>query len=131
MPACAPNRYGFIVENKGLILEAVGVEAMSRPGHNSDDPATIASFAPNSAVQGKATPEEVVDVFSAGKFQPTGVYNRDDLSIHDKVSVVDWSSQLRLYRLDAFVSEICRFKVLPSFVNIIVPRWLNQNGKRL
>eukprot|EP00750_Incisomonas_marina_P010684 INCI16297.16.p1 GENE.INCI16297.16~~INCI16297.16.p1 ORF type:complete len:594 (+),score=116.95 INCI16297.16:1283-3064(+) len=79
------QQYGFIVDHKALILEALGVEAVSRPGHDASNPSSIASFAPSPSNGKPATPEEVIDMFAGDQWHRTGVFDRQYLTVDSRI----------------------------------------------
>lgn len=73
------KRYSFLMPDKGLVVEAISVEAIGY----SDAPAETADeFAPRA---GKLEPTETVKMFSGGKWRDTALYRRDDTRPGDRI----------------------------------------------
>ncbi|MEO1192514.1 MAG: hydantoinase B/oxoprolinase family protein [Pseudomonadota bacterium] len=72
-------RYGFIVPEKALIVEAISVEALGRSGI-----ATEGSFLSDS---GRSEPEPVTSrpIFTGGSWQEAPFYQRDDLGAEARI----------------------------------------------
>ncbi|MEX5745883.1 hydantoinase B/oxoprolinase family protein [Massilia sp. X63] len=76
------RRYSFLMPSRGLVVEAVSVEAIGR----SDAPEEAAAQAAQAASGGAApTPGETVRMFSGGAWVDTGVFLRDGVKPGDRV----------------------------------------------
>jgi 5-oxoprolinase (ATP-hydrolysing) len=73
------QRYGFIVPEKGHIVEAVSVEAIGRTE------AAAGSFRGDRMRSGALTPRATVRMWAGGRWQETPLYDRADLAPGDRI----------------------------------------------
>ncbi|MES2323806.1 MAG: hydantoinase B/oxoprolinase family protein [Pseudomonadota bacterium] len=71
------QRFSFLMPSKGLVVEAVSVEAIGA----SDAPAE--TFAPAAPRDGALTAHETVQMYGAGRWHDTGLFRRADIRIGD------------------------------------------------
>lgn len=74
------KRFGFIAEQKPIIIEALSVEAIGRDADVSEEEPAM------SASTGAATPERVVRLFTEGQWHDAPLYLRDTLSTDHKIT---------------------------------------------
>ncbi|MFZ6658371.1 hydantoinase B/oxoprolinase family protein [Undibacterium sp. TJN19] len=75
------KRYSFLMTNKPLIIEAISVEAIGDSGEGNE---AVEHLPPRSSAE-QLAPQEIVQLFSGGKWHDTGLYARDDMRPGDTI----------------------------------------------
>lgn len=72
------QRYGFIVENRGLVVEAISVEVIGKTAMPEEPPPA--------KHQGDSKPVAIVQMYTASTWHPTPVFQRADLQPGDRIA---------------------------------------------